>query len=154
MESDASPQQALDEVERATAALWSHYPPTPWWYCPGSGAWHAALVLVLGGLHESPLLLAAAMVGLFAVAAWFTTWYTRYRGTIPRVGSSIPAEFRPAVVAFGAFYVSVLAVVVLVFVGLGYLAAAIVAFVGVTVLFAVYERAYAAAAAATRERLG
>ena len=119
MDSDATPQQALAEVERATAALWAHNPPTPWWYCPGSGAWHAGFVLAVGGLQGSPALLAMAMVGLFAVLVRFTTWYTRYRGTIPRVGSSMPAEFRPA-----------------------------------TVGFAVYERAYAAAAAATRERLG
>ena len=154
MESDATPQQALAEVERATAALWAHYPPTPWWYCPGSGAWHAGFVLAVGGLQGSPALLAMAMAGLFAVLLRFTTWYTRYRGTIPRVGSSMPAEFRPAVVAFGGCYLALLAVVALVFVTVGYLAAAVVAFAGVTVGFAVYERAYAAAAAATRERLG
>jgi hypothetical protein len=154
MESDATPQQALDEVERATAALWSHYPPTPWWYCPGSGAWHAALVLVLGGLDGRYLLQLVGAVGLLAVAVWFTNWYTTYRGTIPRVGSSMPAEFRPAVIAFGGFYLSVISLVALVFIAVGYVVAAIVAFVGVTVLFAVYERAYAAAAAATRERLG
>src|SRR5919109_5063410 len=141
MESDATPQQALDEVERATAALWSHYPPTPWWYCPGSGAWHAGFVLVLGGLHDSPVLLTVAMVGLMAVAAWFTQWYTRYRGAVPRAGRSMPAEFRPAVIAFGGCYLSLLAVVALVFIAVGYVAAAVVAFVGVTVGVYVFERA-------------
>jgi hypothetical protein len=154
MESDATPQQALAEVERVTAGLWADYPPTPWWYCPGSGAWHAGLVLALGGLHGSPLLQLAATAGLTAVAAWFTSWYTRYRGVVPRIGSGIPAEFRPAVLAFGGGWLAVLAVVVVVFATVGYLVAAVVAFVAVTAGFYVYERAYAAAAAATRERLG
>jgi hypothetical protein len=94
------------------------------------------------------------VLALLGVAVWFMNWYTRYRGTIPRVGRSMPAEFRPAVIAFVGFHVSLIGVVALVLIAVGYVVAAIVAFAGITVLFAVYERAYAAAAAATRERLG
>ncbi|HEY8525490.1 MAG TPA: hypothetical protein VIL48_11030 [Acidimicrobiales bacterium] len=154
MESDATPQQALAQAERATAAVWYDYPPTPWWYCPGAGAWHAAFPLAIGGLRDAPALLLVALAALMAVAAGFTTWYTRYRGAMPRVGGAIPAEFRPAVVAFGGGYLTLLVGVAIVFVTAGYGAAAIVALVGVTAGFAVYERAYAAAAAATRARVG
>jgi hypothetical protein len=153
MESDATPQQALAEVERATAGLWAHYPPTPWWYCPASGAWHAGFVLAFGGLHDSLVPLAIAMVALMALAALFASWYTRYRGAIPKVRSA-PEEFTPAIAAFVGGYAALAAAVVAVLVTVGYVVAALVAFVGVTALLYVYERAYAAAAAATRERLG
>jgi hypothetical protein len=153
MESDATPQQALAEAERATASLWAHYPPTPRWYCPASGAWHAGYVLAFGGLRDSLVLLAIAMVALMALAVWFMNWYTRYRGAFPKVGSA-PQEFTPAIAAFVGGYAILAAAVVVVLVTVGSVVAALVAFVGVTALFYVYERAYAAAAAATRARLG
>lgn len=153
MESETTPHDALAEAERATSSLWTRYPPTPWWYSPAGGAWCAGFVLALGGLHESPLLLVAALAGLLALSLWFRIWYVRYRGTLPRVGSA-PAEFRQAITAFGAGTVVLLAATVLVYLAAGYLAAGLLAFAGSTVGLAVYERAYASAAAATRERLG
>jgi hypothetical protein len=153
MESDMTPRTALAATERATGALWTRYPPTPWWYPPAGGAWCAALVLALGGLRDSPPLLLAALAGLLAVSLWFRSWYTRYRGTLPRVDSA-PAEFRRAIAALGAGTVVLVVATVLVDLTVGYPAAGLLAFAGTTVGLAVYERAYASAAAATRERLG
>jgi hypothetical protein len=153
MESDPTPQQAIVEVERATATLWTAYPPTPGWYCPAVGAWCAALVLVVGGLRGSPVALVASLAGLAALSAWYRVWYTRYRGTLPRLGSA-PDEFRPAVAAFIAGTSVVVVATALTYLLVGYVAAALLAFVVVTAGLAVYERAYATAAAATRARLG
>lgn len=152
MESESTPAQALADVERATATLWTEYPPTPWWYYPAIGAWCGGLVLTLGGLHDSPLLLLLAMAALLALGRWFTAWYTRYRGTFPRLRSA-PAEFRRAITSFVAGYVLLLMVTALVWVAAGFAAAAVVVFAGAAGGTFVYERAYAAAAA-TRERLG
>jgi hypothetical protein len=153
MESDVTPEQALQDAEQATATLWTDYPPTPSWYYPAGGAWSAGFVLALGGLNDQPLLQLVAMAALFALLVWFANWYTRYRGAIPRVGSA-PAEFRPAITILIAGVAVLIGAIALLYVAVGYVAAAALALVGVTAALYTYERAYEAAAAATRERLG
>lgn len=153
VESDATPHQALAEAERATASLWVDYPPTPAWYCPAAGAWHAGFVLAVGGLYESPAWLAISMSVLTSLLAGFTAWYTRYRGAAPRVRSA-PAEFTTPIMAYMGAWVTAVAVIAAVSVMVDYRVGAVVAFMLVTSVFYVYEWAYAAAAAATRERLG
>ena len=53
MESDVSPQEALAAAERATASVWTDYPPTPAWYYPAVGAWAAALAYAITGVDSS-----------------------------------------------------------------------------------------------------
>jgi hypothetical protein len=153
MESDVTPEQALAAAERATAAVWIDYPPTPAWYYPAMGAWWGALVLSLGALYDDPLLLVAPAAVLIGSLAWFVSWYTRYRGTLPK-GVSAPKEFRPAIAALAAGEVVMIALAAALCLTAGPLVAALVTFVGATAGLWVYERAYEAAAAATRERLG
>jgi hypothetical protein len=152
MESDVTPAEALAEAERVTARLWTHYPPTPAWYYPAGGAWYAGFVLVVGGLHDRPLLLIVAIAALFALSAWFLRWYTTYRGTFPRLRSA-PAEFRPAIRLLVAGHATLLVAVAVLYVTAGLGAVALLTFCGVTAGLYLYERAYEAAAAATRERL-
>jgi hypothetical protein len=152
MESDLTPQQALVDAERATAAVWIDYPPTPAWYYPASGAWHAGFVGALGALYDKPVLLAVAAGVLGGLVGWFLHWYTGYRGTYPKV-SSAPEEFRSAIAAFLAAYTVLLVATVGLTVAVDPVVAAVVAFVGFTATVYVYERAYERAAAATRRRL-
>lgn len=140
---------ALRDADRAEAAPWVVYPPTPRWYPPATGVWAAALVLVLGGLDGMAHKLGLA--GLVAVELGFLAWYRRYRGTWPT--GSAPRELRPALVWFVVGALVVVAVLLLVHVVVGLWPTAVVALAGVTALMAWYERAYAAAAARARERL-
>ena len=149
MESDEI-RAALDEADRAEAAPWVDYPPTPAWYPVGSGFWAAALVLVIGEL-DGPVF-AFCMAGLIAIELGFLAWYRRYRGAMPT--GAAPREFRAAIVRFAtASCVAAGTVLVLSLAVSPWLGAplALVAFTGI---FAWYERAYADAARRTRERLG
>jgi hypothetical protein len=153
MESDAHPGSALAAAERATAAIWTDYPPTPAWYYPAGGAWVAAFVAV-GAAVERPLVALPAALALTLVGVAFTRWYTRYRGVLPRLASA-PAEFRPAIRVYLAGCVLLTVAVI----GVTYLADRLVAgivlaFVGTTAALYLYERAYEAAARRTRDRLG
>jgi hypothetical protein len=152
MESDSTwtPEDALQSIERAAAAPWIDYPPTPWWYYPTIGAWCAALILALFGLGG--LAGSAAAVALVGLEFWFIGWLKRQRGTWPRITQS-PAEFKPAIRAFFAVTVVLVLVVAGVLVTAGPFAAAPLAFVGVTIGLYIYEKAYERAVASTRVRL-
>lgn len=142
-------RQALREAERAEAAPWTDYPPTPRWYPPATGLWAGALILALGGLHDSTRSL--AVLALLVVELAFIRWYTRYRGGMWPTGRP-PREFRPAIAWLLAGIVLILA---------GALALPVVSlavsalFVAVvtTAVVGRYEAAYAAAARRARERL-
>jgi len=82
----------------------------------------------------------------------FVVWYRRYRGTWPR--GRAPEEIRRVLLAFVVGAVVVVGVVALVLWLIEPWVAAIVAFVVVTPAIAWYEKAYAAAAARVRVRLG
>ena len=150
MENDREQLAAsLRETARAEAAPWTDFPPTPAWYPPGCGAWSAGLVLavtVLDGLAQ----LAAAVV-LAAVAFAWGRWYRGYRGTMPR-GRDVPERFRPAARRFVVLNVLVVLVVALLAPWSPWLGA-LAALVGITVVFAWYEKAYAEAARLTRADL-
>jgi hypothetical protein len=150
MESQENARELLREADRAEAAPWIDYPPTPAWYPVSVGLWGAAMVLALGALP--PVWGAVVAVLLVGVEGAFLGWYRRYRGTMP--AGPLPTELRPAVVRL---VVGLLLLVVgagaLVLAGQPWVAAAAVLVLG-TALVWWYERAYAEAAVATRARLG
>lgn len=142
-------RDTLRGAERAEAAPWTDYPPTPRWYPPATGIWAGALTLTFGGLDD--LTRSLAILGLVGVEVAFIRWYTAYRGGMWPTGRP-PREFRPAI----AWFLTGLAVIAagalaLAIVSLG--AAALWVVVAVTLLVARYERAYAEAARRARERL-
>lgn len=136
-------------AERAEAAPWVEFPPTPLWFPPAAGAWAAAMTWCLADLDGFVSLLVIA--ALVVTEVGFLAWYRRYRGTMP--SGLPPAEMRGA----AATYTVVLVVLVPVLIGLSHLFATwvpvLVAFVVVTWLQAWYERAYATGADRARARL-
>ncbi|HXH56004.1 hypothetical protein [Iamia sp.] len=152
MESDRTPRDPLAAAERAGAAPYVDYPPTPWWYFPAAGAWAASMVVAIGQAGERPGLTVGLVLVLVAAEVAFIGWYRRYRGTMPSF-SGVPAEVARAMGGFAVGAVVVVAVVVAATVWAGVLAGAALAFVGVTAGLVAYERRYEAAARATRERL-
>ncbi len=151
MESTPSPDELLRATDRAAAAPWTDYPPTPLWYPPVTGVWAGLLVAVIGQHGTHPAVTLVGLLVLVALEYAFVVWYRRYRGAMP--ASAPPAEFRApmARLVLGVAAIAGLAWVTDRYVGLA--GAAVVVAVLVTVLIAWYETAYAAAAAATRHRL-
>lgn len=153
METDGT-RDALTEqlraIERGQAAPWVAHPPMAWWWPLGFGVWTATYTLSQGLLVDGPRLLASLLhLAVALVAVW---WMRRVRGTYPRGGS--PQELNGSfVLIFGGAVVVALAVLA-VHVWQGPWAAAGVGFVLAWALVATYERAYAAASARVRERLG
>jgi hypothetical protein len=154
MESDMGDLAAAQRVaERAAAAPYVDYPPTPSWYYPAFGVWVAAYVALLGLREEHPVLLVVGIVGLSAVVGLFIGWYQRYHGAMPRPLRG-PREFRRVYVAYFAGLAVLAGLVAGAWVLVGHAAAVAVAFVGTVVGLYGYERAYAAAASRARERIG
>jgi hypothetical protein len=152
METDATPQEALAAAERATASVWTDYPPTPAWYYPAVGAWGAVLVYAISGVDSSAVQV-PVILGLTALGGGFMGWYQRYRGAMPKL-TSAPPEFRRAILAFFAVYAVLIAAVVVVGFALDLpLAAAAGTFVVATAGLYVYEKAYESAARRTKDRL-
>jgi hypothetical protein len=152
METDATPQEALAAAERATASVWTDYPPTPAWYFPAVGAWGAVLVYAISGVDSSAVQV-PVILGLVALSGGFMGWYQRYRGAMPKL-TSAPPEFRSAILAFFAVYAVLIAAVVVVGFALDLpLAAAAGTFVVATAGLYVYEKAYESAARRTKDRL-
>ena len=152
MESYSDPRAALAVAERAAAAPYVDYPPTPKWYPLAAGIWAALLVLVLSGASSRPVVFIPLLVALIVAAGAFIAWYRRYRQTMPSLRNA-PKEINAA---FGRYFVGaalVIGVCAGVYATLGPLACATVTLVAVTVGLALYERDYASAAAATRARL-
>jgi hypothetical protein len=152
MESTPDHRQDLAAAERAAAAPYVDYPPTPAWYPAAVGAWAAALVGALTLLDRHPVLRGVVLVSLVAVEGGFFAWYRSYRGTMPSLRhapTEISREFR--------WYSLGLVVVVALVAGTALLvsqvAAVVLTFLLVTAGAASYERRYARAAEATRARL-
>ncbi|MCW2757949.1 MAG: hypothetical protein JWO46_1695 [Nocardioidaceae bacterium] len=157
MESKETAAQQLRDLERAEAAPYIDYPPTPRWYPPAGGVFalalfahlYAVLVHSWGGIVAS-----LSLAALVAVELGFLYWYSRYHGALPAPGRTPPvAEICRA---YGQFLVGFVVLVVLV-TGVTFLAGPIGGGVATFVLAAggllLYERAYASAARAARERL-
>jgi hypothetical protein len=150
MESFRDADEALAEVERASAAPYVDYPPTPAWYPPAVGAWTAALTMAT--TLADRILFGAALAALLAIELAALALYRRYRGTLPSM-RRVPAEIGRAMRQFFVGATAVLAAVVTVYALASPVVAAGVAFVTVTALLHWYEERYAAAAAAARDRL-
>ncbi|MET0323718.1 MAG: hypothetical protein ABW219_00750 [Ilumatobacteraceae bacterium] len=152
MESDRDPRQLLAEAERASAAPYIDYPPTPGWYAPAVGAWAAAMVLTIGAMGDNKLVAVPVLIVLIALEGAFFAWYRHYRKVNPTL-TNAPPEIAGAMRRYAVGVVVVVAACILAFVLGGAIVSAVVAFVTVTVGLLLYERRYAAAAAATRQRL-
>ncbi len=149
MESNEA-RDALREADRAAAAPWIDFPPTPWWYVPGVALFAAAMPPVyslLDGWQRS-----LAQLGLVAVVLAFLLWYRRYRGTMP--SGSAPRELRGALWAFIAGAIVLTLSVWLVAETAGPWWAAALSGIGALVVVGWYERAYTRAADRIRERVG
>jgi hypothetical protein len=142
---------ALTAAERAAAAPYIDYPPTPRWYPPAVGAWAAALVLTIG-VSDHKVVFIPALLTLLAIEGAFLAWYRRYRGTMPSM-RQVPTEIARAMWQYLIALVAVVVAIGIAFQAIGPTAGAIVAFLTVTLALHFYERRYAAAAAATRARL-
>jgi hypothetical protein len=143
-------RQSLRAADRAEAAPWTDYPPTPRWYPPATGVWAALLTLAVGGLEDGTR--AAAVFSLVVIECCFLGWYVRYRGGVMPTGPA-PREFTRAITVFVAALVAVVVGVVTLATLLSLWAGAALALVGVTAVVAWYERAYAAASDRARKRL-
>lgn len=141
----------LREADRAAAAPYVDYPPTPVWYPLAVGLWCAAFVLCW--TLDGPAF-AVVMVTLLAAQILFVRWASRRHGALPDPTKGEP----PAEIArqYRLFFISAAAVAVLTLV-LSWAAAPAVAapvvFVLVTAGLWHYERTYAVAAAQVRDRL-
>lgn len=151
MESNRDPAESLRTADRAAAAPYIDYPPTPRWYPWVSGLWAACFCLSTAIPDDSPYD-ELALVALVAVEIAFLTWYRRYRGTWPR--GKAPAEVRRVMTGFLLGAAVVIGLLALVLWLAPVWVAAIAALVVVAPALAWYEKAYAAAAARTRARLG
>ncbi|MEZ0577877.1 hypothetical protein [Nocardioides sp. MH1] len=150
MESNADAADALRQAERAAAAPYIDYPPTPAWYPPATGLWAAAFCLATAIPSDDPT--RAAALGLLVVLELgFVAWYRRYRGTWPR--GRAPQEVRSVMRAFVVGAVAVVALVGALLWRTTPWLSAVVALVVVTAAIALYERAYSSAAARARARL-
>jgi hypothetical protein len=152
MASEEHPRDLLAHARRAETAPWTDYPPTPWWYFPSVGAWTAAMILVLAGVPDRPVVFGPLAVVLLALEGAFIGWYSRLRGAMPRLRQA-PAEFAPVLRAFAVGTLGVVAAVTALVVWVGAVPAAALAFVAVTTGLVVHERHYAAAARAVRARV-
>lgn len=143
----------LRELERAEAAPYVDYPPTPAWYFPAAGAWFAGITGVQGLTEDHlPLAIALVVVLLGALGA-FCAWYARYRGAMPSILRRAPRGMHRT---FIAYFVGVALVLGAVWgtgeeVGWGWASALM--FVLATVGLWLHEKSYAAAAARVRDRL-
>lgn len=152
MESFYDPRQDLADVERAAAAPYVDYPPTPRWYPASVGLWSTALVAADGWFRHNTPLFVATIVLLIATNIAFISWYRRLRGTMPSMRHA-PAEIVREMAWMLVGCVVVVALVALTFATIGTLAACVVTFVLVMSGVAWYERRYARAADAVRARL-
>lgn len=151
MESNRAAAAALRQAERAAAAPYIDYPPTPRWYPPATGLWAAAFCLATAIPAESALR-TVALALLVAVELIFMAWYRRKRGVWPR--GRAPEEVQKVLLAFVVGAAVVIGIIAMILWLAAPWVAAIVAFLVVTPALVLYERVYAAAAARARARLG
>ena len=90
MENEHELERELRAAERAEAAPWTDYPPTPAWYPPLTGAWAALLVLAATTRDTHPVAAVVGLIALIAVEMAFINWYRRYRGVMPSFKTSAP----------------------------------------------------------------
>ncbi|GAA4693659.1 hypothetical protein [Nocardioides nanhaiensis] len=142
-------RESLRAAERAEAAPWIDYPPTPAWYPVSVALWAAALTMSFA-IESTPvrLVVVFALVGL---ELGFIVWYRRYRGTMP--AGKVPPELARPFYGFMAANLAIAGGALLIARTSTVWAAAIFVFVVVIPSLVWYERSYARAAARTRARL-
>ncbi|MEV4141604.1 hypothetical protein AB0J72_56795 [Dactylosporangium sp. NPDC049742] len=149
--------EARDQLflaERAAAAPYVQYPPTPWWYAPVIGAWTAAFIGCFTWWRENGALFAASLAILLSAEVLFLVWMRRRHGALPMPGhGKPPVEIAAVWRGYFAGLVVIAALVAPAWWFVGVPAAAAVAFVLVTAGLVVYERKYAVAAGRVRDRL-
>lgn len=138
-------RDALREADRAEAAPWVEFPPTPWWYVPAASLWAGSLVLALAFDNK------ALFFALIALELLFLAWYRRYRRLWPT--GSAPQELRRPIVAMVVALAGSIGATLLVHALAGPWWAAATMTLTTAGILAWYERAYVAAARRTRERL-
>lgn len=141
-------------IERAEAAPYVNYPPTPRLYHPGAGLWAAAMVLSYTLLRDNLLVFAIAVGSLLVIEFGYLSWAAKRYGALPWPGrgnppAEIAAQYRAFFIGAG---VSALLVVASWFLLGGFVAAGL-AFVLVAGGTLRYEHTYARAAAGVRARL-
>jgi len=157
MESDAEIRAQLRDLERAEAAPYTDFPPTPRWYVPAAALWAAtfAALVRVSRSDSRPAEIAAVvgMLGLAALIGVFVGWYQRYHGAMPSLLRRKPPEIRRVMAFYVVGAVLVLAVNALTVAVAPWWACAAVGFVTAGTGLWWYEHAYARAAAAAKERL-
>lgn len=158
MESDpmddlAHAEHAQRTAERAEAAPYIDFPPTPAWYPPAAGLWAGSLVAMLALNNTHSRLALFGIMALLVVQILFVRWYRAYHGALPSPKGA-PPEFAGAFRRYTLGIVVVIAATAGVWLLLGPWVAAVTTAALVGVGLALYEKEYAAAAARTRERLG
>jgi hypothetical protein len=152
MESYAEARSALAVAERAGAAPYIDYPPTPKWYPAAVGAWLAAVILTCHGASERPAIFIPLLVALLVAEFAFIAWYRRRWQTWPSMRNA-PKEIRSAYRRYALTATPAFAAGIALYAFLGPYTAAAFAFVVTTVGLTAYERHYHHAAEATRRRL-
>lgn len=152
MENKNDLARELRDAERAEAAPWTEYPPTPAWFPPLTGVWAALLVLAATTRDTHPIPATIGLVALIIVEFAFIGGYRRHRGVMPSF-KNLPAEFKPAIIQYVIAIVGVFGSTWAAFVFGGIPAAMAASFLSVTALLWWYERVYTAAADAARARL-
>ena len=152
MESDdtrAHLREALRMADRAEAAPWTDYPPTPRWWPPLFALWTLAFGLEIGYLDGlSQALTTLALAALMGVVIG---WQRAYRGTYPT--ACAPREFRASLVGLVAGALVIVLLARLLGLAVAPWLGAVLAALGVLVLVHWYERVYARTADRVRARL-
>jgi hypothetical protein len=147
-------RELLAVAERAEAAPYLDYPPTPWWYYPAVGAWAAAMIGTFAWWRQSIPLFVGSLAVLILLEIVFLRWMTRRHGALPTPGRGTPPPEIGAV--WRGYFMALPGIALLVGVSwwLGDVpVAACVAFVSITGGLVFYEKRYARAADAVRARL-
>lgn len=146
-------------AERAEAAPYIDYRPTPRWIYAAAGGW-CAFVVGLRWFDDSELpgkdaVQIGGVVVMIALVAAFVAWHRRYYGfRPPSLWSPKPREIRSAYLGYLVGVAVVIALIALTFAVGGWPAATGVAGVAGAGGYWLYDRAYAGQAAKVRARLG
>lgn len=148
MESDEI-REAMLEADRAAAAPWVEYPPTPRWWPYLFAAWTLVFALNIGYVDGLPQALGTLLLAI--VMGVVTGWQRLRRGTYPtgRGPRELRASFVYLIVGAGVIALVAWLTSMTVAPWLGAIAAAILAFFLITT----YERVYERAAEQIRARL-
>ncbi|MBW9207331.1 hypothetical protein KV102_08790 [Mumia sp. zg.B53] len=157
MESDDEIRAQLRTLERAEAAPYTDFRPTPRWFLPAAALWGGSLAALvrLGRSDSRPAEIVAVVgiIGLSALLGVYVAWYQSYHGATPSLFRKKPPEIRRVMGFYAVGAAVVLALNALTVAVAPWWVCAVVGFVTTAAGLWWYERAYVAAAAATKKRL-